>query len=329
MGNSNVIQVAPATEVQAPCTAGGSTSSGTSSTGSPTPQAHYVVGNIPSNTAVAAKEPTELESGCALLAPTPLGPKIVNALFLTSPIFAAMANTLSNVDSISAGISTVPVKGNTGVTCNLGEPLSSSTLCPYTSSVGFMVIWILYFLVFIAYRFLASYRYYANDIRNYLYSDFINSSRLNKISVYVGFAITLASVGAAIVETFNTTTNVLASLTSVVIFGALNVSTLSSFLTVRYPSVLSVTDFDATFPDEVLLDLSAKTLSGALVSTIAFFYEIELAILKDTLGQTEKNRAEMGNPKAIFKIMQIALDAHATMFEEQKVHPWPIASNKY
>lgn len=89
----------------------------------------------------------------------------------------------------------------TGYTCEYGDASAVITYCPYATTTAFqsiIILWILYFVLFMAYRIYVTSCYYTCDLRFYIAVDKANGHLYNKIFVAFGAILTIASLAVGL-----------------------------------------------------------------------------------------------------------------------------------
>jgi hypothetical protein len=122
---------------------------------------------------------------------------VIKRLFSELQLFAMSVNVISAVYSISATISLVTIpSGSVSVNnCAHGEPLFEQAQCAYANRptfVGFITVWIIYFIVLLLFRFMHTSKFSTTDLRFYLACSMVNDEPLNKLLVLLGMGLTVA-----------------------------------------------------------------------------------------------------------------------------------------
>lgn len=147
--------------------------------------------------------------------------------------------------------------------CIYGSP-TVNILCPYktnTTYIGFITVWIIYFVSLMAFNFFFSIRYHATDLRYFISCVKCMTHPANIALVYAGHALTLASVIAVIAVTYKqcvdnelypdeTDTVMRPIVQSSLIFAVLNVQCISSFTAPRLFAFLANINMD-DFKEEI------------------------------------------------------------------------------
>lgn len=164
---------------------------------------------------------------------TDVGKKILSQ----SDLLVMFANTIVSIFSISAAVSLIPRDDETinYTFCTYGNGGEADTVlvqCPYLPSPGFisvLLVWMIYFGVLFAYKYISTSEFSSNDLRYYMACDRHNSRLVHRLLIGAGIVLTVGSGLFGI--SFIVSNGNDAAVGSILVFMTLNISGIDSCYT--------------------------------------------------------------------------------------------------
>lgn len=213
-------------------------------------------------------------------------------LFSEAHLLAMSVNVITAIYSISATISLVNIpaseEDHSVDYCAHGEPLFEQAQCAYANTstfIGFITIWIVYFIIFLIYRLARSSKYSTTDLRFYLVCDMTNNEPLNKFLVLLGMGLTVICGGVALgyaakdIFVFN-----VGGVGQILVFMGVNLLTLFQIRRGRFTSLCTINNLGEISPEISINNASYDDKKCADAASLVLKEEILIRLPMADLG---------------------------------------------